>query len=968
MAAQDANGNINSQRYDSAGNLLTEYHADGGIKQYGYDVFGNKRFAVKEINNERTSYTYDAKNQLVRVDHSTDSNFNNAARFELYDYDEAGRRIRHTNALGAADLTYYDDAGRVKQTTTPAGMTIRYRYIFDPIGGGSTFITLEADPTRSLGTLIPLEADSRTLQDTKDYFGRLLRHVDRGGRRFAYTYNKAGWLVQQDGDTNLAAAGNEQNISFTYYQNGYLKEEIDNSLKTRSRYEYDQNGNRTFEGYTQATSVGRVYYQYSRVQYDELNRVVSIRDPKYDLSYEYDANGNRRYVLAHYQDGLNNGVLTQEYWYAYDSMNRFVVTKGTLQGARGSGTIIAGTTGTEILYNRASERKQATYVSSDKRLQEVYDYAVDGLLTKATITDVTTTTPAAAGRTERLYDIVGNVANYKEFNASGSNIRNVTYTYNADNTVTKENDSSSGVSNFEYDATGNLLRIVNPQSNGTTVTTLFGYEYWDAAKQTRIQLQASNSQAPGWKPGFSNFIYDVNGHLTQVSDMVANRHLSYRLDADGRILQRNELIGSQSSKTQYYYYLNGIGIGDAGGFGPSKTDYAAVLASRSAGSPPPPDDNTIAYGGNNLTRKTFGSVIWKARVGRPVGSADFDYNYNPINDRYPATTPGTYTIREGEWVANNVEQTLRNVAMTVWGDGSLWYVLADANGLTTSSTLEVGQSLVIPNVVANVHNDASTFKVYNPGELIGDTTPTLPDPPPPPRDDDKCFRIVATIIVVVVTIVVAYYATAALKAWGPVAAAILGAAAGNAAGQVTAKALGLREHFSWREVGTAALTAGLNYYVDTGSIVLNALLKETIAQEVRRARGEQEHFDWAALAAAPINNYIDQQTSGVSNATSTVGATSDGFTSDLLSGVTKGVVSQGMAILINRRGKIDWANIAANALGSAIGNAIGADIPGVQEERVRRQEAQRADYERRGYQYEVNPNGSDYGAADPAGG
>jgi hypothetical protein len=298
--------------------------------------------------------------------------------------------------------------------------------------------------------------------------------------------------------------------------------------------------------------------------------------------------------------------------------------------------------------------------------------------------------------------------------------------------------------------------------------------------------------------------------------------------------------------------------------------------------------------------------------------------------------------------------------MAVWGDGSLWYVLADANGLTSSSVLEVGQTLVVPNVVANIHNNASTFKVYNPGELIGDTTPTLPDPPPPPRPyDDKCFRIVATIIVVVVTIVVAIYATEYLSEWSKLGAAIIGAAAGDAAGQVTAKVLGLREHFSWREVGTAALTAGLTYGVGgTGSVVTDALLKNVVAQGVSIARGQQEKFDWAALAAASINSYVDTQTSGVSNATSTVGPTLDGFTSDLLSGATKGLVSSGMSILINRRGKIDWANIAANALGGAIGNAIAASIPTVQDARVRRQEAQREDYERQGYQYEINPNGS----------
>ncbi len=888
VATQDANGNRNSQRYDAAGHLLTEYHADGGVKQYGYDALGNKRIADNEIG-ERTRYTYDAKKQLIRVDHPTDGNFANAARFDLYVYDEVGRRIRHTNALGASELTYYDDIGRVKQTTSFGGIATKYRYIFNAATGGTTFITLEGD--------------GRTLQDTKDYFGRLLSHTDLGGHIFNYSYNKAGWLTQQVGDTNPAVAGNEQNIGFTYYQNGYLKEIIDNGANTRSKFEYDQNGNRTFEGYAQAASGSQVYYEWSHVQYDELNRAVSIHDPKYDLNYEYDAAGNRRHIYARYHDGLNNDVQTQDYWYAYDTMNRFVVTKGALAdvagnaidvqtnpAARGSGSIVAGANGVQILYNAASQRKVAN--------NERYNYGADGLLTEAYIDNIL--------RARRSYDAVGNVANYQEFDTAGGVTRNVNYTYTGDSTVRTENDGS-GVSTYTYDVTGNLLSINNPQSSGTTLTTTYSYEYWDTAKQSQVHIQASNQQAPGWKPGFSNFIYDVNGHLTQVSDMAANRHLSYKLDAHGLILQRNELIGSQSSRTQYYYYLNGAGIGDAGGFGQSRTDYAAVLAARGQ------DKN--------------------ANTSQPISSADFDYNYMPINDRYPATTPGTFTVRTGD--------TLQSVALAVWGDSGLWYLIADANGLADNVSLIAGQNLVIPNVVANIHNNASTFKVYNPGELIGDVAPTLPDPPPRPEPDNNlCGRVITVIVVVFIAVVVSIVTTGYLSdymsGW---AASMLGAAAGSAASQVAAKELGARDKFSWKEVGTATLTEGLTYGIDTGSVVIDALLKETIAQEVRLATNQQDKFSWSALAAAPIN--IDSKAAGVSNTASTTGASVEGFAADFLAGIAKGAVSQGMAILINRRGSIEWGNIAANALGTALGNAIAADMPAVQDMRLRRMEQKR---------------------------
>ncbi|MGE5564603.1 MAG: LysM peptidoglycan-binding domain-containing protein, partial [Parcubacteria group bacterium] len=88
-----------------------------------------------------------------------------------------------------------------------------------------------------------------------------------------------------------------------------------------------------------------------------------------------------------------------------------------------------------------------------------------------------------------------------------------------------------------------------------------------------------------------------------------------------------------------------------------------------------------------------------------------------------ATTFGRYTVRAGD--------TLRTIAMQVWGDDSLWYLLADANGLTADSELAEGMSLSIPNKVANVHNNAATFKPYDPNRAIGNI---LPSPIPPKPD------------------------------------------------------------------------------------------------------------------------------------------------------------------------------------------------------------------------------------------
>ncbi|MCP5005958.1 MAG: LysM peptidoglycan-binding domain-containing protein, partial [Planctomycetes bacterium] len=40
--------------------------------------------------------------------------------------------------------------------------------------------------------------------------------------------------------------------------------------------------------------------------------------------------------------------------------------------------------------------------------------------------------------------------------------------------------------------------------------------------------------------------------------------------------------------------------------------------------------------------------------------------------------------------------TLQSIASTVWGDASLWYLIADANGLNGNEDLTAGLRLSIP--------------------------------------------------------------------------------------------------------------------------------------------------------------------------------------------------------------------------------------------------------------------------------
>jgi len=177
---------------------------------------------------------------------------------------------------------------------------------------------------------------------------------------------------------------------------------------------------------------------------------------------------------------------------------------------------------------------------------------------------------------------------------------------------------------------------------------------------------------------------------------------------------------------------------------------------------------------------------------KPVMSADFDENYQPITGNYPAVTPGSYTVRGGD--------TLRSVAQAVWGDAALWYVLADANGLSADEALKPNTTLVIPNKVTNIHNTAQTFKPYQAGQGVGDASPTMLDPPPPPqpKGGGGCggiASVIAVVIAVVVVAVVTVYTSGTgtaptMQALGGAGAGVTGsgAAAGGAVAGAAASA------------------------------------------------------------------------------------------------------------------------------------------------------------------------------------
>ncbi|SFC97263.1 RHS repeat protein, partial [Collimonas sp. OK412] len=426
VGVRDANGNLNSMTQlagfgDATGNntrITKEFHADGGSKTNAYDIFGDLRTATDELTRV-TSNTYDQAGRLIQVVHAarqpgTASNPGPTAvsSVDSYTYDTLGNRISHTNAMQQRETTDYDPDGRVIRTRSYAGQEVTYTYSYDQtiLGVGSLPVGGWVKVTSYTG--------SRSASDKTDYFGHTTSHQDFGGHVVTYSYDYAAHLKNQS-----STAG--QNVDYSYYANGYVKSTTDHALNMLSYFEYDEEGNRTRESYTTADApANRIYYQLADIKYDELNRVVDYVDPQAHIQYQYDANGNRRRVLSSYNDAISGAPATQDFWYKYDSQNRFVLTMGQLS----NGVIGLGANGVQIGYDVAGQRRSASYADGHS---EAYDYTSDGYLEDVRINGVL--------RSRRGNDLLGRVQNYSEYADNGSTvIYNKASQFDADNRLLQD--------------------------------------------------------------------------------------------------------------------------------------------------------------------------------------------------------------------------------------------------------------------------------------------------------------------------------------------------------------------------------------------------------------------------------------------------------------------------------------------------------------------------------------------------
>jgi phage tail protein X len=533
----------------------------------------------------------------------------------------------------------------------------------------------------------------------------------------------------------------------------------------------------------------------------------------------------------------------------------------------------------------------------------------------------------------------------------------VDYTHSDGGNAWTDTDLSNNASG--YDAAGRLTtyRYSARNPNGPdwyTHTFTSAYEGWESWQEKTVAGASTNNN---FKPTTNTLHLDAYGRILKQQEHTEGASLDdrvrvYTYSGDGMVQTRREgtvngsNVFTQSTKAPNDTPLNYQFVYAAG----------QQLAELQAGGEV---RASLPTGGGRFSPQLAHAIYAASGAGGQTNSLS-----KIVGGSGPYTAGGGMaTVLEGE--------TLQSLAQRVYGTSTLWYVLADANGLSDASApLTAGVQLKTPSVGVN-GNDANTFKPYNPNEAIGSTSPGLPFIPPPPASG--CNTVAMILMVVVAVVVTAMTWGAASGPIGTAMGAIFGAgtttaavatgitagfvagAAGSAASQAVGSVMGATT-FSWRQVaadgitnaitmgvanGMGAAGNGVNAFTRGAKVAgeLNTLGKVTLG--ITRYAGSvvgntivnrDTNFSWSQVAATALASYATAKIIPNGSLSIVDGESKAAqFINDFSGNFLDGAISATARRLVGGE-KQDWRGIAVNAAAQAAGSLT---ISGVNSARQR---------------------------------
>jgi YD repeat-containing protein len=825
VATVNAVGNVFVDTFDANGNQLTHkvLRLSPGGENDTY-VSGSGAVPVAVLLN---SQSYDQANRRIEARDYVSTLFFNA---NYAQYDERGF-VRGTFQLQERDgsILYSEDPGRETscvydilgnkvQETDASGHSQAWSYNTAADSGNQPNFTI-----------------NRLTSTTSAAAGGGFNHTT------AYAYTDFGQVKQETyTGTDITDSTAQNNRVYEYKDNGLIARITDHqtvgvpglvggldywSSTSINKYSYTDRGLVStvdidtsgfyedfaeFGGFIQ-TKVAPAERRTIGTSYDDRDRPVTIINSCFDIqgvskhssanvTYDYDELGNRtRITFSSVARSTPPGDSTllgetingRQLWFNYDREGRMTLANKTIEQ---DGTVTDA--GVVITYDAAGRRattltregtERRGFTSWDQSRRERYTYNDLGYLIKIEQSGVRSNKRNLGDNTQipddpgpspfmpsetRSYDLLGNLFESSQY----SHFRFVS-TFN----MIMEPQSLVRVNN-QYTAAGLLdtQTSTHPAFPGANTETKNLYDNHGILQSyTYTQGEGLGTTGHGFKNTYTYSYSFKAGALREGGiDVESNLQNSTTTrkrntyDGRGNLVWQRSIDGPGNSEMVFFDYDGSGRVLDK-----AKIDQ-------------PPDRRLISNDKyNSFFYNSRGEAIGNVPSSRFAATnaslhANFGIGFTPVSPTYPSSQPISYAVVAGD--------TLASIAKSFLGDEQLWYLIADANGLTDgpsdSLDSQVGRSLRIPNVVTNVHNNADTFSPYNPNTIIPNTPWVGAPLPTPPTVWEQTVQEMAPIVGMATSMVL----SVVLSGLGPLGVGIA-AAAGAAANQSLQIGLGRKE-------------------------------------------------------------------------------------------------------------------------------------------------------------------------------